>query len=347
MALVVGAAFWSASAPAGLKVATAIVKITKADSSMEGYLAKPAQGDHLAAVLLVPGANGLDGHVLAVARELAALDFVALAIDYDPGHISQQSELVRNVSEGQLSARLGAALEWLRAQRSVDGERIGAISWAQGSAGVLKLAQQGQFRSAVVLEGDSCAGIDKLLQATSPPVLVLVSRRASACKLQPTGVHEVSFLDSSPETFDTAPKNAKSMVYEFLAKNMKGPRGTASNPASLTGEPIASIRDIMRVINADDGVRGKLAQLLASPPSSAEQWDEARSVTAVLAESGNLLLARQPERGTLASWRQHATDFRTAAEVLLRAVDQHNFPAAQEALIRLPESCAACHLDHR
>src|SRR5205814_459253 len=133
-------------------------------------------------------------------------------------------------------------------------------------------------------------------------------------------------------------------IYEFLAKHVEDATATKS---VVPEADIARIVDIMRVINSDDGVRGRLAQSLAAPPANDGQWEQARSEAAIVAEAGNLLLAHRPPKGSLTGWRQRATDFRGAAQELLRAIEMRDYAAAQLSLRMLPRTCSACHADYR
>ena len=66
-----------------------------------------------------------------------------------------------------------------------------------------------------------------------------------------------------------------------------------------------------------------------------------------MAEAGNLLLARRPPKGTASGWRKRATAFRSESLTLLRAIERRDFPAAQQSLRTMPQTCAACHADYR
>ena len=139
-------------------ISASFVKVQGAGGTVAGYLAKPAAGSGLPAVLLVPAISDLKGAVLETARDLAAHGFVALAVDYDPEHVSQESDLVQGVADEQLSLRLATAADWLARQRPlVDPERVSAIGWDGGSARILKLAQQGQVHAGVMIESEGCA----------------------------------------------------------------------------------------------------------------------------------------------------------------------------------------------
>ncbi len=308
----------------------AFVKVQGEGATVSGYLAKPAAGSALPAVLLVPAISDLKGAVLETARDIAAHGFVALAVDYDPEHVSQESDLVQSVADEQLSLRLTAAIDWLvRQSPLVDPRRVGAIGWDGGSTRVLKLAQQGQVHAGVMIEGERCAAPENLPTAPTGRVLLVIGgctpdRERELRAL--AGAYRVEFAPAWTE------------IYKFL----DGAAAPATPPAS--SNLVVTIRDIMHVINSDDGVRGKLARLLAG---TNVQWDQARSHAAVLVESCDWLLGLPPPKGSLVGWRGHVADYRAATQTLLKAVEQHDLPAAQQALGRLPQSCGSCHADHR
>lgn len=133
-------------------------------------------------------------------------------------------------------------------------------------------------------------------------------------------------------------------IYEFLGKHVED--ANLTGPAALE-TPIARIVDIMRAIMSEQGVRGRLARELASQPADDAQWEQARADAAIAAEAGNLLLAQPPPKGSPVGWRQRATDFRAAAQILRDAVERRDFVAAQDSLRELPRACAACHMDYR
>lgn len=335
----------SANAQKPPAVSASFVKVQGAGAIISGYLAKPAAGSGLPAVLLAPAISELKGAVLEAARDLAAHGFVALAVDYDPDHVSQESDLVQSVAEEQLSGRLTAAVEWLARQRPlVDPQRIGAIGWGGGSARILKLAQQGQVRAGVMIESEVCVAPENLPAVPAAPMLLVIG----GCT--PERDQELKASVEAGGVYRVASAPAWSEIYKFLNEAVvRDTAAPATPPASST--LVVTIRDIMRVINSDDGVRGKLARLLggaaSASPGADVQWDQARSHAAVLVESCDWLLALRPPKGSLAGWRGRVADYRAATQTLLKAVEQHDLPTAQQALGRLPQSCGACHADHR
>ena len=317
-------------------ITASFVKVQSAGVAVSGYLAKPGTGSGLPAVLLVPAMSDLKGAVLEAARDMAAHGLVALAVDYDPEHVSQESDLVQSVADEQLSLRLTAAIDWLARQNPlVDPQRIGAIGWDGGSARVLKLTQQGEVHAGVMIQSVPCAAPENLPAATAARMLLVIGGCTPDRERKLRASAGAYRLELAP---------AWSEIYKFLNE--------AAVPAAppVSASLVLTIRDIMRVMNSDDGVRGKLARLLAASsglPGADVQWDQARSHAAVLVESCNWLLGLRPPKGSLAGWRGRVADYRAATQALLRAVEQRDLPAAQQALGRLPQSCGSCHADHR
>lgn len=322
-------------------IAASFIKVQGAEAAVSGYLAKPAGGSRLPAVLLVPAISTLKGAVLETARDMAAHGLVALAVDYDPDHVSQQSDLVQGVADEQLSLRLTAAADWLARQRPlVDPQRIGAIGWDGGSTRVLKLAQQGQVHAGVMIESERCLAPENLPAAPAVRMMLVIG----GCTPERGQEVKASVEAGGAYRVESAP--AWSEIYKFVSE--AADRDTTVPPTPPASPSlVVTIRDIMRVINSDDGVRGKLARLLAASSGSDVQWDQARSHAAVLVESNDWLLGLHPPKGSLTSWRGHVADYRAATQTLLNAAEQHDLSAAQQALGRLPQSCGSCHADHR
>ena len=330
----------SANAQKPPPISASFVKVQGAGAAVSGFLAKPAAGSGLPAVLLVPAISDLKGAVLEAARDMASRGFVALAVDYDPEHVSRESDLVQSVAEEQLSLRLAAAADWLTRQHPlVDPQRVSAIGWDGGSARILKLAQQGQVQAGVMIESERCLAPENLPAAPAAPMLLVIG----GCTPERAQELKASVEAGGAYRVESAP--AWSEIYKFL-------EGAATPaPPAVSSSLVVTIRDIMRVINSDDGVKGKLARMLAAPASASSgadvQWDQARSHAAVLVESCDWLLGLRPPKGSLAGWRGRVADYRGATQTLLKAVEQHDLPGAQQALGRLPQSCGACHADHR
>jgi len=338
-----------------------LVKLSGEGVVVSGYLAKPTGGSNFPAVLLVPGTSNLKGAVLEAARAMAAHGFVALAVDYDPDRVSQESELVQSVAEEQLSLRLNTGIYWLARQRPlVDPQRVSAIGWGGGQSKVLTLRQKGLIRAGVIIAETPCSAPQNLPALPVPRILMMiggcardaVQRRTTEIEGASPG-YQVRLFEQPLNSFPPASSadgriGAKiwNETYEFLEKTGDSTRPGHEAPVPSSSS-VATIRDIMRVINSDDGVKGKLAGLLASSSSTDVPWELARSHAAILVESCGWLLARRPPKGSLEGWRGRVAEFKAATQTLLLSVEQHNLLAAQNAMSRLPQSCGACHRDHR
>lgn len=133
---------------------------------------------------------------------------------------------------------------------------------------------------------------------------------------------------------DRDPDQAWIDVYQFLD-------GTVEDAPPQ----IARVVDIMRVINS--GVRGELAASLVNEPATPEQWEQARSRAAILAEAGYMLLTRRPPKADPEGWKRRANEYRDAATALFHAVEHHDFPGAHECLQQITQTCGGCHADYR
>ena len=329
---------------AAVKLVEQSIQLDVDGRQLPGYLVGPADQGRLPAVLVAPGREGLSESVRQFTREIAGIGYVTLAVDYPSNQVTGASALLRAIADP--SNDLVTVVDWLAAQPSVDPERIGAIGWDEQLDRIAQLAETGRVKAAVVTGNGVCADSEPLFRVRSVPILVVASSGERECKSL-----QARFLSAKlPHTIrlDAAPgisELAWVEIYELLGKYVE------AAPAAKTPVPpeadIARIVDIMRVINSDDGVRGRLAQSLAAPPANDGQWEQARSEAAIVAEAGNLLLAHRPPKGSATGWRQRATDFRSAAQALLRAIEMRDYAAAQQSFRVLPRTCAACHAEYR
>lgn len=101
------------------------------------------------AVLVAPGAPGLDDHTRTSARRLAELGYMALAVDYHGGGRALTREEMPARLEplfadtAGLRAPMLAALAALAARPGVDPARIAAIGYCFGGCASLELARAG------------------------------------------------------------------------------------------------------------------------------------------------------------------------------------------------------------
>jgi dienelactone hydrolase len=125
---------------------------------MIGFLARDeARSGARPAVLIAPEAPGLDDYNRERCRRLAAVGYVALAIDFHGGGavLSNRAEMMQRIQAFmaeplRIRARAEAALAALRAEADVDAARCAAIGYCFGGTIALELARGGASVKAVV-----------------------------------------------------------------------------------------------------------------------------------------------------------------------------------------------------
>lgn len=122
-----------------------------------GTLFTPAGSGPAPGVLVAHESPGVTEHTLKAAERLAELGFVALATDYQGGGqvVTDPREMMRRfewfmADPAHIRARMGAALEALKAQPRVDAARLAAVGYCYGGAAALELARGGADLKAVV-----------------------------------------------------------------------------------------------------------------------------------------------------------------------------------------------------
>jgi dienelactone hydrolase len=125
---------------------------------MIGFLARDEarSGPH-PAVLIAPEAPGLDDYNRERCRRLAALGYVALALDFhgEGAVLSDRVEMMKRMQAFmaeplRIRARAEAALAALRTEADVDAARIAAIGYCFGGTVALELARGGASVKSVV-----------------------------------------------------------------------------------------------------------------------------------------------------------------------------------------------------
>src|SRR5690606_15195000 len=128
------------ASPAAAEVVTEAVPYRHGDVELEGYLAYDAAKEGRGpAVIVVHEWWGLAEHPKRVARELAALGYVAFAIDmYGKGVVTQDAKRAAQLAQpfkddpALARARAKAGYDLLRGHARVDPARIAAIGYCFG-----------------------------------------------------------------------------------------------------------------------------------------------------------------------------------------------------------------------
>ncbi|MEZ5500081.1 MAG: dienelactone hydrolase family protein [Steroidobacteraceae bacterium] len=125
------------------------------DRALTGFLADGSGGRRTAGVLVAHESPGLTAHSKERAAALAALGYVAFALDLFGRHDLELDDARRLSAEvmttpGVMYQRAHAALEVLAAQEHVDSTRLAAIGFCLGGVTVLELARHGDPLQCVI-----------------------------------------------------------------------------------------------------------------------------------------------------------------------------------------------------
>lgn len=112
-------------------------------------------------------------------------------------------------------------------------------------------------------------------------------------------------------------------------------------PAKAAPKPVpVNMHDFMEGVFQSPYRRLKTG--MAAEPKDAAGWKAIRSDALILAEGGNLLLLRLPEKDT-DLWTKYSVDSRDAGAELVKAAKAKDFTGAKKAYEAMLNHCNACH----
>jgi hypothetical protein len=115
----------------------------------------------------------------------------------------------------------------------------------------------------------------------------------------------------------------------------------ADNPAKTTAVPVdITMHDFMEGVF--QGPYRRLKAAIANEPKDNAGWKAVRSESLILAEGGNLLLLRKPEKDA-DKWAEFSTASRDAGAELFKAAKKKDFTASKKAYETMLTHCNACH----
>ena len=131
-----------------MPISTRLVEYRHDDTVLEGFFAHPDSGNAHATILISHAWGGRDEFVCDKARKLAELGYNAFALDmYGKGVFGHSKEengaLMTPLVENRplLQARIGCALDTVKALDEVDSSKIAAMGFCFGGLCVLDLAR--------------------------------------------------------------------------------------------------------------------------------------------------------------------------------------------------------------
>ncbi|MHC5010217.1 MAG: hypothetical protein ACYTG6_04605 [Planctomycetota bacterium] len=111
---------------------------------------------------------------------------------------------------------------------------------------------------------------------------------------------------------------------------------------------VAGLKEIMNAVNhKGHGLYGMIMQDLRQDAIDADGWKLIQSRAAMMAEAANLLIAKDPPKGDLASWYEQIVAYRKEATRLFKKAILQDLAGAREALEVLKQRCETCHDLHQ
>jgi carboxymethylenebutenolidase len=140
-------------------------------ASLTGYLARPASGKRAPGVLVCHENRGLTEHIRDVIRRLATAGFVGAGIELlsrqgGTGRLTDPAAYAAELTKrqtGDMVTDLRAALDYLKGQSFVAGDRLGAVGFCFGGGMVWNLVAAGaELKAAVPFYGPPPQRLDAL-----------------------------------------------------------------------------------------------------------------------------------------------------------------------------------------
>lgn len=151
------------------------VSYQSGSETVNGILYTPQGKGPFPALVVIHEWWGLNDWVKEQASKLADQGYETLAIDLYRGKVAttpeEAHEIMRGVPEDRAKRDLLAASGYLRAQKTVDPQRVGAIGWCMGGGYALNLAIEDPKLKAVVINYGHLASDDATLKQINAAIL--------------------------------------------------------------------------------------------------------------------------------------------------------------------------------
>jgi carboxymethylenebutenolidase len=174
----------SAAAPAaGTQAAKTVTVSTKSQDvtypsgkdTIAGYLVQPEKQGTYGAVIVVHEWWGMNDWVKEQTQKIAALGYVALAVDLYDGksatNADEAHELSRGLAQDRAVRDIQAAYDYLGAQKNVNKDRIAIIGWCMGGGYAADFAVTQPRLAGLVINYGALPSDPNDLQQIAAPVL--------------------------------------------------------------------------------------------------------------------------------------------------------------------------------
>ena len=201
---------------------TEVTYATVNDNSITGFLARPAEGDGKAGVIVIQEWWGLNDNIRAMARRLAAEGYVALAVDLYEGQVAEESARARELMSAAMKRAESLEDNLRQAHRYLEEQGVettGVIGWCFGGGWSLRTALllPDEIDATVIYYGRLVTDSERLAMLESP-ILGLFGSEDQGIPLESVREFE-SVLESLG-------KDATIHVYEGANHAFANPSGT-------------------------------------------------------------------------------------------------------------------------
>ena len=130
-------------------------------------------------------------------------------------------------------------------------------------------------------------------------------------------------------------------AFGLFGLHRRGEAVESTNLQQVMPKPVdVNMHDFMEGVFQAPYRRLKVA--MAMEPKDNAAWKGLRSDALILAEGGNLMLFRKPEK-EIEAWVKYSVDSRDAGAELVLAAKKKDFATATDAYKRMLGHCNACH----
>jgi carboxymethylenebutenolidase len=197
-----------------------VVRLPSAQGEARGYLSLPIDEGRHSAVIVLHDRSGLGDWTKQQTQRLAAMGYVALAVDLyrgkTAGDEATATELMRSLPTHRVLSDLGAAFTFLASRPDVDPDRIGVIGWCMGGGLALTLAAFEPRVAAVVVNYGPLPADPATAERITAPLLANYSRGTRGTSVQA--------VEDFYGSMRAAGKDADVRIYEVDAHEFMNPR---------------------------------------------------------------------------------------------------------------------------
>jgi len=199
------------------------VSYPSGSDTIHGLLYTPSGKGPFPAIVVIHEWWGLNDWVKEQASKLSEEGYITLAVDLYRGKVAyspdEAHELMRGLPQDRADGDLRAAVAFLKTQKDVDPQKIGAIGWCMGGGFSLDLALQEPTLAADVINYGHLATDEESLKRIHAPILGLFGA-------QDRGI-SVDDVNKFEQQLKKLGKKVEIKIYSDAGHGFENPNNTA------------------------------------------------------------------------------------------------------------------------